>query len=112
MPHYNRHTHTHKHISFGKKNLRIIILFKHFFIFKQYVQDVMRQLSQQIYCDLIERKGHIYVCGDVSMAQDVNKTLQFILQENGIHDADMTLLSLKVCIFLAANNYLQIQISI
>lgn len=72
----------------------------------------MRQLSQQIYCDLIERKGHIYVCGDVSMAQDVNKTLQFILQENGIHDADMTLLSLKVCIFLAANNYLQIQISI
>lgn len=60
----------------------------------------MRLLSKQIYCDLIERKGHIYVCGDVSMAQDVNKTLQFILHENGIHDADMTLLSLKVCVFL------------
>ncbi|OTF73908.1 hypothetical protein BLA29_005645 [Euroglyphus maynei] len=62
---------------------------------KKYVQDIMRLLSRQIYSDLIERKGHIYVCGDVSMAQDVNKTLQFILNENGIHDADMTLLSLK-----------------
>lgn len=56
----------------------------------------MRQLSKQIYRDLFEEKGHIYVCGDVSMAEDVHKTLQHILQENGIIDAEMTLLSLKV----------------
>ncbi|KPM03085.1 nitric oxide synthase-like protein 1, partial [Sarcoptes scabiei] len=62
---------------------------------KQYVQDILRKLSKKIFTKLIEQKGHIYVCGDVSMAEDVNKTLQQILQENGIEDAEMMLLKLK-----------------
>ena len=44
----------------------------------------------------MEQNGHIYVCGDVSMAEDVNKTLKCIMQENGVQDADMAIYSLKV----------------
>lgn len=65
---------------------------------QKYVQDVMRKVSKQIYQELIELKGHIYVCGDVSMAEDVNRTLKWILQDNGVKDAEMAIYSLKVLI--------------
>jgi len=44
----------------------------------------------------MQQNGHIYVCGDVSMAEDVNKTLKCILQDNGVQDVDMAIFSLKV----------------
>lgn len=63
----------------------------------------MRTDSKQIYQELIEQNGHIYVCGDVSMAEDVNKTLKCILLENGVQDAEMMIYTLKVNVFCSAN---------
>lgn len=45
---------------------------------------------------LVHEKGHFYVCGDVSMAEDVCKTLKSILQQNGIEDPDVALIKLRV----------------
>ena len=48
---------------------------------QKYVQDIIRQNSEQV-CELILLNGgHIYVCGDVSMASDVSKTLLNLFQE-------------------------------
>ncbi len=30
----------------------------------------------------MEERGHVYVCGDISMAADVSRTLQSIFEEN------------------------------
>ena len=50
-------------------------------ISQQYVQDLIRKNSEQV-CELILLNGgHIYVCGDVSMASDVSKTLLNVLQD-------------------------------
>ncbi|KAA8592537.1 hypothetical protein FQN60_017992 [Etheostoma spectabile] len=55
---------------------------------KKYVQDVLReQLSETVYQCLREEGGHIYVCGDVTMAGDVLKTVQQIIKQQ----ANMTL---------------------
>ncbi|KAM4615802.1 nitric oxide synthase 1 [Polymixia lowei] len=51
---------------------------------KKYVQDVLReQLSEKVYQCLREEGGHIYVCGDVTMAGDVLKTVQQIIKLQG-----------------------------
>uniref|UniRef100_A0AAQ5XZW3 Nitric oxide synthase n=1 Tax=Amphiprion ocellaris TaxID=80972 RepID=A0AAQ5XZW3_AMPOC len=51
---------------------------------KKYVQDVLREhLSQTVYQCLREEGGHIYVCGDVTMAGDVLKTVQQIIKQQG-----------------------------
>nr|XP_057925584.1 nitric oxide synthase, brain isoform X2 [Doryrhamphus excisus] len=51
---------------------------------KKYVQDVLReQLSERVYQCLREEGGHIYVCGDVTMAGDVLKTVQQIIKQEG-----------------------------
>uniref|UniRef100_A0A7N8XU71 Nitric oxide synthase n=1 Tax=Mastacembelus armatus TaxID=205130 RepID=A0A7N8XU71_9TELE len=51
---------------------------------KKYVQDVLReQLSETVYQCLKEEGGHIYVCGDVTMAGDVLKTVQQIVRQQG-----------------------------
>uniref|UniRef100_A0A3P8VBK3 Nitric oxide synthase n=1 Tax=Cynoglossus semilaevis TaxID=244447 RepID=A0A3P8VBK3_CYNSE len=51
---------------------------------KKYVQDVLReQLSEMVYKYLREEGGHIYVCGDVTMAGDVLKTVQQIVKQQG-----------------------------
>ncbi|XP_037113980.1 nitric oxide synthase, brain isoform X1 [Syngnathus acus] len=51
---------------------------------KKYVQDILReQLSERVYRCLREEGGHIYVCGDVTMAGDVLKTVQQILKQHG-----------------------------
>ncbi|KAI2664960.1 Nitric oxide synthase, brain [Labeo rohita] len=51
---------------------------------KKYVQDVLReQLSETVYKYLREEGGHIYVCGDVTMAGDVLKTVQQIFKLHG-----------------------------
>ncbi|XP_010718869.1 nitric oxide synthase, brain [Meleagris gallopavo] len=51
---------------------------------KKYVQDVLQeQLAQTVYKALKEQGGHIYVCGDVTMAGDVLKTVQHIVRQQG-----------------------------
>ncbi|CAL8331312.1 unnamed protein product [Arctogadus glacialis] len=51
---------------------------------KKYVQDVLReQLAETVYQSLKEEGGHLYVCGDVTMAGDVLKTIQHIVKLQG-----------------------------
>ncbi|NXX96945.1 NOS1 protein, partial [Centropus bengalensis] len=51
---------------------------------KKYVQDVLQeQLAQTVFRALKEQGGHIYVCGDVTMAGDVLKTVQRIVRQQG-----------------------------
>ncbi|KAK3768095.1 hypothetical protein RRG08_004637 [Elysia crispata] len=50
---------------------------------KVYVQDVLLNNGAVIYDELIHKGGHFYVCGDVSMAHDVQMTLKTILQDQG-----------------------------
>ncbi|XP_078467746.1 nitric oxide synthase 1-like [Lampetra fluviatilis] len=51
---------------------------------KMYVQDLLREcLDAQVFSVLQERGGHLYVCGDVTMAGDVLKTLQQVLSRHG-----------------------------
>lgn len=63
---------------------------------QRYVQDFLVQNSQLVYSHLIERKGHFYVCGDVSMAEDVCRTLKLLLQENGLEEPEQALINLRV----------------
>uniref|UniRef100_A0A4W3HVV9 nitric-oxide synthase (NADPH) n=1 Tax=Callorhinchus milii TaxID=7868 RepID=A0A4W3HVV9_CALMI len=50
---------------------------------KKYVQDILReQLAGQMYRLLKEQRGHVYVCGDVTMAGDVFKTIQHIVKDH------------------------------
>lgn len=66
---------------------------------KKYVQDVLReQLSETVYQCLREEGGHIYVCGDVTMAGDVLKTIQQIIRQQGnmtLEDAGFFLSKLR-----------------
>ncbi|XP_033901015.3 nitric oxide synthase 1-like [Acipenser ruthenus] len=51
---------------------------------KKYVQDVLReQLAELLYSTFEEQGGHVYVCGDVTMAGDVLKTIQNIVKLQG-----------------------------
>lgn len=56
----------------------------------------MLKKSEMMVQQLVHQKGHFYVCGDVSMAEDVCKTLKSILQQNGIEDPDIALIKLRV----------------
>ncbi|XP_078067325.1 nitric oxide synthase 1-like [Mustelus asterias] len=51
---------------------------------KVYVQDIIQtQLSVELFHILHSRKGHLYICGDVTMAQEVAKTIQEIVASQG-----------------------------
>lgn len=51
---------------------------------QKYVQDVLQeQLAEPVYRALKEQGGHIYVCGDVTMAADVLKAIQRIMTQQG-----------------------------
>ncbi|KAJ7322189.1 hypothetical protein JRQ81_018476 [Phrynocephalus forsythii] len=51
---------------------------------KTYVQDLLRmQLSSYVSEVLLRRAGHMYVCGDVTMATEVLQTVQQILAKGG-----------------------------
>ncbi|ELK15498.1 Nitric oxide synthase, brain [Pteropus alecto] len=51
---------------------------------KKYVQDILQeQLAETVYRALKEQGGHIYVCGDVTMAADVLKAIQRIMTQQG-----------------------------
>ncbi|KAE8594972.1 hypothetical protein XENTR_v10015399 [Xenopus tropicalis] len=51
---------------------------------KTYVQDILRtQLACEVYDVLCQSGGHMYICGDVTMATDVLQTVQLILVSQG-----------------------------
>uniref|UniRef100_A0A8D0L3Z9 Nitric oxide synthase 3 n=1 Tax=Sphenodon punctatus TaxID=8508 RepID=A0A8D0L3Z9_SPHPU len=51
---------------------------------KTYVQDLLRtQLARDVYRVLCQRSGHMYICGDVTMATGVLQTVQQILAKEG-----------------------------
>lgn len=53
-------------------------------LLQKYVQDVLQeQLAEPVYRALKEQGGHIYVCGDVTMAADVLKAIQRIMTQQG-----------------------------
>ena len=41
-----------------------------------YVQDLIKKNKKEIYDMLVNKNGHFYVCGDVSMAEDVHTSLE------------------------------------
>lgn len=56
----------------------------HPLLLQKYVQDVLQeQLAESVYRALKEQGGHIYVCGDVTMAADVLKAIQRIMTQQG-----------------------------
>lgn len=73
---------------------------RYLFVCQKYVQDVLReQLSETVYKCLREEGGHIYVCGDVTMAGDVLKTVQQIVKQQGnmtLEDAGFYISKLRV----------------
>jgi hypothetical protein len=50
---------------------------------KIYVQDMLKSNAVEVYRQIVEQDGHIYVCGDVSMASQVNTTVKEIIQRIG-----------------------------
>ena len=66
----------------GKRN-NIFKLYSFGNILQQYVQDILKQNGRTVYKQIVHDGGHFYVCGDVSMAAGVTKTVQNILQELG-----------------------------
>lgn len=46
------------------------------FPFQTYVQDLIKKHANEIYDMLVNKNGHFYVCGDVSMADDVYNSLE------------------------------------
>lgn len=64
------------------------------------MQDALReQLSERVYQCLREEGGHIYVCGDVTMAGDVLKNVQQIIKQEGnmsLEDAGLFISRLRV----------------
>ncbi|XP_076435250.1 nitric oxide synthase-like [Babylonia areolata] len=55
---------------------------------KVYVQDILFRNAKSTYEAVVKRGGHFYVCGDVSMANDVTKTLEQILMQHGGMEAE------------------------
>ena len=47
-----------------------------------YVQDLLEKDAREVFLQLMD-DGHIYVCGDVTMAADVKKRLISIIQKCG-----------------------------
>lgn len=45
-------------------------------LLQTYVQDLLKKNSNEIIELLMESQAHFYVCGDISMASDVYRTLE------------------------------------
>uniref|UniRef100_A0A646QEM1 Nitric oxide synthase n=1 Tax=Hemiscolopendra marginata TaxID=943146 RepID=A0A646QEM1_9MYRI len=50
---------------------------------KTYVQHLVAEDAQRIYRNLVIEKGHVYVCGEATMAIDVRKTLFKVIKDCG-----------------------------
>lgn len=48
-----------------------------------YVQDLLVEVGEQVYRQVVMEKGHFYVCGDCTMAECVYQKLKAIVQEHG-----------------------------
>ena len=48
------------------------------FLCQTYVQHLLKKNADSIVHQLMEERGHFYVCGDISMAADVSRTLQVL----------------------------------
>ena len=64
-----------------------------------YVQDLITEHSAEVFRLLTKENGHLYICGDVSMATDVKATVVSVLRNLGDmskEQADRFMVSLKV----------------
>ncbi|KAK8389174.1 hypothetical protein O3P69_020856 [Scylla paramamosain] len=50
---------------------------------KMYAQDLLRVYSKEVYKELVEEGGHLYVCGSQALSDGVSSALQNILMEQG-----------------------------
>ncbi|XP_069950752.1 nitric oxide synthase-like protein isoform X2 [Cherax quadricarinatus] len=50
---------------------------------KTYVQDLLVEVGGYVYKQVVQEKGHFYVCGDCTMAECVYQKLKNIVQEHG-----------------------------
>jgi nitric-oxide synthase len=56
---------------------------------KTYVQDLALKEADSINELIVKENGHVYVCGDVTMAEHVNQTLRKIIaQKQDLSDAE------------------------
>ncbi|XP_055836592.1 nitric oxide synthase isoform X2 [Episyrphus balteatus] len=65
---------------------------------KTYVQDLIKQEFEMLYVLITQQKAHIYVCGDVTMAEDVYQTIRKCvasIEQNTENEAEKIMLSLK-----------------
>ena len=47
------------------------------------MQDLLKQDGQALSSKVLTEGGHFYVCGDVTMAQEVGNTLEKVLELHG-----------------------------
>ena len=66
------------------------LLFMHFLLCcnvictqQTYVQDLLLKEAQLVYRMITQENGHLYVCGDSRMADDVTNTLLLVLKKAG-----------------------------
>lgn len=62
---------------------------------------MLRREGDSVARQIMKENGHIYVCGDCTMAEDVYQTLKSIVQEIGNFtdsEVESYMLSLRVCI--------------
>lgn len=50
---------------------------------KTYVQDLLVEVGEEVYRQVVLERGHFYVCGDCTMAECVYQKLKLIVQEHG-----------------------------
>jgi len=75
--------------------------------FQTYVQDLLRREGDAVARQIMQEGGHVYVCGDCTMAEDVYQTLKSIVQERGmLNDTEVEgyMLSLRVLLHNQVNN--------
>ena len=71
------------------------------FYLQTYVQDWIHLEAENIYNILVIEKGHFYVCGDCTMAEDVYQTLKQIIKTHSKlldNEVESFMLSLRVSI--------------
>lgn len=54
------------------------ILFFYSFCLQTYVQDLIEQEFDSLYNLIVLQRGHVYVCGDVTMAEHVYQTIRWV----------------------------------
>lgn len=75
--------------------MKFVFLYK----YQTYVQDLIQSEAPQIYKMVVYERGHFYVCGDCTMAEDVYQTLKQIIQTHSQmtdKEVEAYMLSLRV----------------